>query len=232
MAQTKYTVQITNGSQLVKVPGQNVAAFIQAGQVFMIQPEFTAYFVAANATYNGVDTLFSLTGAYQGTTNAEATGIIVTGKTANKGIPTLSQGDVGTATVFTLAMLRIEELLADVPTGGTVSGDVLQTMLTGFVTTNSPVTPGDNVLTAFGKLQGQQTAHVGSGGAVHAVATTTQHGFMANVDKQKLDQLAPAFIGANPPGNPTSGQRWISTTNGKTYTWILDGSAGAWITAI
>lgn len=230
MAQTKYTVEITNGSQQVKVPGQNVAAFIRANQVFMIQPEFVAYFVATDATFNGTDTVFALTGAYQGATNAAATAVIVTGKTASQGIPTLAQGDVGTATVFTLAMMRIEEILDTLPEGST-PGQVLDAVLTGMAAVNSMVTPSDTVLTAVGKLQGQQSAHLGSRGTVHAPATIFEHGFMANIDKQKLDRLATPFVGANPPSSPTNGQRWINTTNGRTYTWIQDGSTGAWITA-
>lgn len=68
---------------------------------------------------------------------------------------------------------------------------VLATPLTG-LSTATPTVIGsvDSVLVALGKLQAQHTAHVGSGGATHALATTTVAGFMSAAQVVKLNGIA------------------------------------------
>lgn len=112
MAQLKKVVSVTSGSQTVTCDG-DVAAQIQQNFVFMVEGDFVPYFVAANATYNGVTgkTSFTLTGAYQGPTAAAANGVVVVDATYPDLIPTIRQGDVGTATVFTAAMYRLQTLI-------------------------------------------------------------------------------------------------------------------------
>lgn len=68
--------------------------------------------------------------------------------------------------------------------------DVRDSVLTGLsMATNAAITAADTVMTALGKVQAQISAHVGSGGATHAAATTATNGFMAAADKAKLDAM-------------------------------------------
>ena len=69
---------------------------------------------------------------------------------------------------------------------------VRASVLTGLsVVTNAAITAGDSVLSAFGKLQAQISAHFGSGGTAHAnVVAGGAAGFMTGTDKTKLDGVA------------------------------------------
>ena len=68
---------------------------------------------------------------------------------------------------------------------------VLATVLAGLSTASSAVvTAADTVLVAIGKLQGQITAHSGTGGSTHPDATTSVSGFMSGADKTKLNGVA------------------------------------------
>lgn len=82
---------------------------------------------------------------------------------------------------------------------------VLSSLLTGLSTaTNTVITASDSVLSALGKLQAQATAikitadavstnynaHTGSGGGVHAAATTSVNGFLSASDKTKINYLS------------------------------------------
>ena len=84
-------------------------------------------------------------------------------------------------------------------TASTISdfaSNVLSAVLTGLsVATNAVISASDTVLQALGKLQAQLTAHIGSDGTSHAVATTSVNGFMSAADKSYLDAIvAPAIL--------------------------------------
>lgn len=113
MAQLKQTVSVTNASQTVTAAG-DLSAQIKANNIFMVQGLSVPYTVAANSTYSAATglTTFTLTGAYQGTTDPAAAGVIVTDFTSPDLIPMLRQNDVGTASIFTQAMLKIQTLLS------------------------------------------------------------------------------------------------------------------------
>jgi hypothetical protein len=112
MAQIKKTCSVTNGAPTVTVTGDQTAR-IKANTIFMVDTELVPYFVAINSTYSaGADlTTVTLTGNYQGPTNTTATGVFSVDATYPNMIPTIAQGDVGTAAVFTAAMNRIQTLL-------------------------------------------------------------------------------------------------------------------------
>lgn len=112
MAQLKKTVSITNGSQTVSLAGDYTDQ-IKQNFIFMVEGELTPYTVAADAVYDtGTKrTSFTLAGAYAGSTNPIAAGVVVTDYTFPDLIPVIRQGDVGTAAVFTQAMYRLQEMI-------------------------------------------------------------------------------------------------------------------------
>jgi len=118
MAQLKQVVSVTQGSQQVVISGVDLASRIKKNHIFMVEGALVPYTVADDATYNGANTLVTLTGAYAQLTNASASGVFVTDYTYPDLIPTISQGDVGTAAIFTKAMYRIQDMIKVVsPTG-------------------------------------------------------------------------------------------------------------------
>jgi len=119
MAQLKKPVSVTNGSQAVTLTG-NWAAQIKKTFIFMVEGELVPYTVAADAVYNapGDQTSFTLTGAYQGTTNATANGVIVVDVTYPDLLPLIRQGDVGTAAIFTQAMYKLQAMIGAIIPGG------------------------------------------------------------------------------------------------------------------
>lgn len=117
MAQIKKTCSVTNGSQTVAITG-DLSARIKRNHVFMVDGELVPYVVAQDSTYDGLRTTVLLTGAYAGTTNGAAPGVFATDATYPDMIPTIAQGDVGTAAVFTQAMYRVQDMVKSVsPTG-------------------------------------------------------------------------------------------------------------------
>ena len=111
MPQIKQVCSVTKGSQSVVIAGVNLTQRILKNFVFMVDGSFVPYTVAANSIFVGGNTQLTLTGAYLGDTSASAPGIFVSDYTYPDLIPTLSQGDVGTAVVFTAAMNRIQEVI-------------------------------------------------------------------------------------------------------------------------
>lgn len=129
----------------------------------------------------------------QYTTAAEAAAAAPVQSVAGKtGAVTLTPADVGAdATGTAAAAVTAHEAAADPHTQYTTAARVRAVVLTGLSTAvNAAVTAADSILSALGKLQAQLTAHVGTGGAAHADATTSAAGFMAAADKTKLDGIA------------------------------------------
>jgi len=118
MAQLKQVCTVTNGSQTITVIGVNVAYRIRANNMFMVVNELVPYTVATDAVFDGVNTVVQLTGAYQGASNAMAPSSFVTDFTAPDNLPLISQGDVGTAAVWTAAMYRLQEMIGSVTPAG------------------------------------------------------------------------------------------------------------------
>jgi hypothetical protein len=219
MAQLKLSCNVSNGSQLVTVPGQDVSADIKASQIFLATPYKVPYFVATNAVFNGTDTTFMLSGAYQDVSAALTPAVVVRDETNTNKIPLINNGDVGTAAIFTAAMYQIESLLNGGLSGGGGAGitstdglmeglsnlyftatRVRATPLTGvtqaaspnnFLTASQLVTPSDTVLDALGKINALVAGHIGQGDTQHALATPATHGFMSASDKAKLDGIPP-----------------------------------------
>jgi hypothetical protein len=113
MAQIKQTCAVTNGAQTVTVAG-DLTARIKQNTIFMVDVELVPYTVAIDSTYNATTglTTVTLTGNYQGVTNPTAAGVFAVDFTYPDMIPTIAQGDVGTAAIFTAAMYRIAAILA------------------------------------------------------------------------------------------------------------------------
>lgn len=118
MPQIKQTVSVTNGSPTVTLTG-NYVSRIKAGSIFMLETLLVPYTVALDSTFASGETTVTLTGNFQGATNAAAPGVFTTDLTYPDNIPTLSQGDVGTAAVFTQAMNKVQEIVAAGGAGGT-----------------------------------------------------------------------------------------------------------------
>lgn len=118
MAQLKVKCSIDNGGQTVTLPGQNVAYRIRANNIFLIVGEYVPYVVAADATFDGTSTKFTLAGAYQGQGGAGLDCAVATDFTVPDNLPTLSQGDVGTAAIFTKAMYQIQDMIKEVSPDG------------------------------------------------------------------------------------------------------------------
>ena len=89
---------------------------------------------------------------------------------------------------------------------------VIAQLLTGLsVASTLVVSATDSILIAIGKLQGQITAHTGSGGASHAnVVAAGAAGFMTGSDKTKLDGLSNY---THPSGDGNSHVPATGTTN-------------------
>jgi hypothetical protein len=96
----------------------NVAYRIRANNIFMVSPDLVPYTVAQDATFDGTNTVVQLTGAYQGATGAMAQGAFVTDFTSPDNIPLISQGDVGTAAVWTKAMYQLQDMIGSVTPAG------------------------------------------------------------------------------------------------------------------
>ena len=129
----------------------------------------------------------------QYTTTAEAAAAAPVQSVAGKtGTVTLTPADVGADAAGTAAAaVTAHEAAADPHTQYTTAARVRAVVLTGLSTAvSAAVTAADSILSALGKLQAQITAHVGTGGAAHADATTSTAGFMAAADKTKLDGIA------------------------------------------
>lgn len=119
MAQVKSVCSVVQGSAVVTLAGVDLHARIKARSVFLVDVLLVPYTVAQDAVFIGGDTVVTLSGNYAGVTNAAAPGVFAVDFTYPAGIPVLSQGDVGTAAVFTEAMYRIQAILA---TGVTIIG--------------------------------------------------------------------------------------------------------------
>lgn len=117
MAQLQKVAAVTNDSQTVTIAG-DVTSQARRNFIFMVVGELVPYVLAVDSTFNGTSTVLTLTGAYAGVTNATANTVIATGYTYPDNIPTLTQGDVGTAAVFTAAMHRVQEMVTAVAPEG------------------------------------------------------------------------------------------------------------------
>ncbi|MFW6855398.1 tail fiber domain-containing protein [Burkholderia gladioli] len=120
MAQLKQLASVANGSQTVTVANVDISFRVAANNIFMVVGELVPYTVAS-AKYDGTNTLVTLTGAYQGPTNLTAQTVFVTDFTYPDNIPLISQGDVGTAAIFTNAMYKLQDLIKVVDPEGLVA---------------------------------------------------------------------------------------------------------------
>lgn len=117
MAQLKQTCAVTHGSQTVTLAGDYTSR-IKQNYIFMVEGNLTPYTVAADSTFDGTTTTVTLTGAYQDATDGAVSGVFVTDYTYPDLIPTISQGDVGTAAIFTNAMYRLQDMIKAVMPSG------------------------------------------------------------------------------------------------------------------
>ena len=110
MAQLKQVVTVTNGSQVVTVVGFNVTDQVKSQFTFMIEVDLVPYTVAS-ASWDGANTNIILTGQYQGVSSSLALGVFVIDFTYPHLIPLIRKGDVGTASIFSDAMWKIQAML-------------------------------------------------------------------------------------------------------------------------
>lgn len=91
--------------------------------------------------------------------------------------------------VATAALLTTQRLIAGVPFNGGSDIDIPFANLT-----DKPST-----LAGYGITDAISADHIGKGGAEHALATPTEHGFMSSDDKTKLDGLVSGDLGYEHP---------------------------------
>lgn len=94
MAQYKPTVNVTNGSATVTIPGVDATAEIDAGDYFKVYGVTGVYEVASEPSYSGGNTTVTLTAPYQGDTASGVTGIFHRDFSANRGYPLIYTGDL------------------------------------------------------------------------------------------------------------------------------------------
>src|SRR5437762_6811179 len=117
MAQIKKSCSVTKSSQVVTLAG-DLTLRIKKNHIFMVEGELVPYTVAVDSTYAAGVTTVTLTGAYQGDTDANAAGVFAVDMTYPDLIPTIAQGDVGTAAIFSQAMYRLQDMVTSVSPGG------------------------------------------------------------------------------------------------------------------
>jgi hypothetical protein len=125
MAQLKQVCTVANGTQTVTVIGVNVAYRIRANSIFMTTPDLVPYVIAQDATFDGTNTVVTLAAAYQGASMPMANGVFATDFTVPDNLPLISQGDVGTAAIWTKAMYQIQDMITSVAPDG-LAGTVAQ----------------------------------------------------------------------------------------------------------
>jgi len=111
MSQVKQTCSVTNGSQAVVLAGIDLTLRIKRNSIFMVDSLLVPYTVAADATFDGTNTHVTLTGNYVGDTNSSAPGVFVADYTYPDMLPTIAQGDVGTAAIWTATMYKLQEMM-------------------------------------------------------------------------------------------------------------------------
>lgn len=117
--QIKKPVNVTNGSAIVIVPDEDLTGSLLEGHIFLIEGENAPYWVAIDPTYSSInqETTVTLTTNYAGTTGVKD-GVFTIDFTYPDLIPLITPGDVGTATIFSQAMLRLQALMLAVDPEG------------------------------------------------------------------------------------------------------------------
>lgn len=130
MSQLQKTCSVTNGSQAISVLG-DIRTRVLQNYVFMLAGDLVPYTVALDSTFDGARTQIVLTGAYQGVTNAAASGVFVTDFTYPNMLPVIAQGDVGTAAIFTDAMYKVQRLITVAAPAGLTAYQAVATAIDG-----------------------------------------------------------------------------------------------------
>lgn len=154
MAQIKQLCSVTNGQQIVTLSGDQTLR-IKRNSIFMVESDLVPYTVAADATFNGQVTSVYLTGIYLGATSAAARGVFATDFTYPDMLPTIAQGDVGTAAVFTAAMYRLQQMIRSLTPGeggGGGGGASSFAELTDLLTFDLPLTNAPLAAALAGKM--------------------------------------------------------------------------------
>lgn len=111
MAQIKVSASLVNGSAAVVVAGEDLRPIVHAGFLVTLAGELGGYLIGAEPTFLSPNTTINLTAPYAGSTGVKNI-VIVSDFTSPDEIPLLNPGDVNTGTIFTEAMLRIQELIS------------------------------------------------------------------------------------------------------------------------
>jgi hypothetical protein len=203
MAQLKKTCSVTNGSQTVTIAGDQTARIKQNG-IFMVDVELVPYVVSADSTYSsgtGLTTV-TLTGTYQGTTNASAAGVFATDLTYPDAIPTIAQGDVGTAAVFTQAMYKIQNLIGSVSPAGfssyaawynsvnTMYADILVKYPTILSSTSSATASATSAAASASSAATNATSITSMLGQAQTAAAAANTAWIASTSATSAEQLA------------------------------------------
>lgn len=237
-----------------RVPMAQLPAIIDKNKgFFATSAALTSAFPSASdgdyAIVGATDTVWSWDNGTGGWVDGDTKGAVtsVAGKT---GAVTLVKADVGLSSVDNTAdtakpVSTAQQTALNAKEGtiaaGTTSnfwrGDktwqdlftqVRAATLTGLsVATNAVISASDTVLGALGKIQAQITAHSGSGGSAHAVATTGAHGFMSSTDKSKLDGVAASANNYSHPAGDGSLHVPVTGTTNNTKVLKAGSTAGS-----
>lgn len=198
MSQLIKTCSLVNGSQTVTVLGINLISRILQNCIFMLAGELVPYTVAQNSTFNGTNTIVVLTGAYQGATNASASGVFVTDYTYPNMIPVIAQGDIGTAAIFSDAMYKVQRLITVASPGGLVDYQNIATAVDG-----KAATVAANKLLVDAALV-SVSASAASATTAASTATTSQASALASKTSATASAVAAAADRATAVTNATN----------------------------
>lgn len=152
MAQYKVMASVNHDSQTVTI-GIDATMYIKAKDIFMVEGELVPYFVAADPTWNGTVTTVQLTGKYVGPNRTDVDVVFVTDFTYPDNIPVISQGDVGTAAIFSNAMYKIQDMIKTVaPTGLAQYTDLRDQCVTAATTATAAAAAADAAAAQYAEM--------------------------------------------------------------------------------
>jgi hypothetical protein len=237
MAQLKQVCTVVNGSQTITVIGVNVAYRIRANNIFMVANELVPYVIAADAVYDGKNTTFTLAGLYQGPSASMTNGVVATDFTVPDNLPLISQGDVGTAAIWTNTMYKIQALMTEVsPSGLVASVNDIHASLNG--AQQAQAAAAASAAAALGSQNAAKTsetnaagsASAASGSASAAATSKTNAGTSeTNAAASKTAAAGSATAAANSASAASSsqGSAASSATSAANSATVAAGSANA-----
>jgi hypothetical protein len=174
MSQLAISASVVSNSSVVTVFGVDLTSQIQPNYIFMVDGEYAPYFIASRS-FTGGNTVINLTAPYVGTT-ALKNSVVAVDYTTPDLIPTISPGDIGTATLFTQAMYKIQAMMTSVSPAGFAI--VASDAAAAAAAATNAATSASNAATSATNAANSATAASGSAStaSTQAGTATTQAG--------------------------------------------------------